>query len=557
MRQGNPRTFSRLRWGFFMLDRRDLPKTMTRGNFLFILSCLLVLVALPCSAQVAEPDPSFSGDGFDTLSTQSMIGYDNMTGFTEIGMQPDGKILSAGYIGLYEYAYITRHLPNGVVDTTFGDQGTVVLPFWSPGFTIDDLALCPDGSIVLGGTRDVGQNSGFGVVKLLENGELDASFAGGYGYSSVFFSGLPATCLDVAIRSDDRIMLTGAIQDGMSEGLAAVVFASDGYLDPSFNGDGRMTYFEPGQHLIARQAGLDSTDRIVIAGDRSSTGLWPFDLFVARINTDGTLDTGFGTGGTVVLMPPAYNGLSNGALLVHADNRIVITAFGSMIRLLGDGLPDTSFGVNGCATIPAHPMGADLPRGSAVQADGAYLLSGTLFDNSPDGWQHVIVRRVLPDGTLDASFGTAASFVWPGEYDGSSGDWGAFRDVLQPDGRILLCGFVRPPWDAQSVSMVMRLKLSDGAGVPSSVIATGPSCRILPCPLIDDGVLEYTLDEACTVSLRIIDATGRTARTAFAYERRPPGVHREPLDFTGLASGIYSVLLENDDRVSITRVVKR
>jgi len=520
------------------------------ARLLFLLLGLGSSVAGP--AQFATLDPSFSADGFDTLSTNAWIGYDNMTGFTEVALQADGRILSAGYIGLSEYAYVTRHLANGEPDTAFADQGTFLLPFWTAmSFAFEDLVVQPDGRILVAGSSSV--FNGLGIIRLTPGGALDTSFAG-LGYTIVYGTGGYLEGADLSVRSDGHIALVSHVYDANTDGIFAAVLTPSGTLDAAFDGDGRLTYFIPGEQLIVRQAGLDSLDRIVVAGDHPLFGMFPGEMFVTRIATDGSIDPGFGSGGFVYMSPSPYQGLANGALHVHADGRIVIAGVGLMVRLLDDGSADGTFGSSGTAYIPSHPMGVDLPRGLTCDASGRYIISGVLFDSTPDVWQHVIVRRVEADGTLDTSFGPSASFVWPPVYDGTSGDAVGFHDLVQPDGRIVLCGGARPPGSPNTNALVMRLYFSGETGIPEGL--GNMTCSVAPDPARSEAVVRYVLAGPAMLSMRIIDPAGRTVRAVFANERHAAGTFSRPLDLAGLVAGTYVLLLNSPSGSTATRIVK-
>ena len=101
---------------------------------------------------------------------------------------------------------------------------------------------------------------------------------------------------------------------------------------------------------------------------------------VVRYNTDGSRDLSFGTDGDG--MEILFTGVSED-LLVLPDNKMSLCGSGAGLnfqaaRLNSNGAPDTSFGVDGVATID---LGAtDTAYAIAVQADGKILLAG-------DSWQ--------------------------------------------------------------------------------------------------------------------------------------------------------------------------
>jgi uncharacterized delta-60 repeat protein len=99
-------------------------------------------------------------------------------GIYDTAIQPDGKIVAAGYAfgGLFVQPALSRFLPNGAVDTTFGNQGSIILPV--PESFIDtysnNVAIQPDGKIVFSIVSYEGNP--FTAGRLNPDGSFDNSF---------------------------------------------------------------------------------------------------------------------------------------------------------------------------------------------------------------------------------------------------------------------------------------------------------------------------------------------------------------------------------------------
>jgi len=94
-------------------------------------------------------------------------------------------------------------------------------------------------------------------------------------------------------------------------------------------------------------------------------------LIVARFNTNGTLDTSFGSGGSAVttifgdiIFPP-----QPGALVIQPDGKILLACLG-LLRYNANGRLDTTFGNGGAAETAERPVAL------ALQADGKILVAG-------------------------------------------------------------------------------------------------------------------------------------------------------------------------------------
>ncbi len=199
--------------------------------------------------------------------------------------------------------------------------------------------------------------------------------------------------------------------------VPSLLMAQAGSLDPTFGSGGIAT--TPGTTLSA--AALQSDGKIVVVGTSSNGPT------VLRYHTNGTLDSTFGTGGQVTLnnndSGPAFATAiqKDGKILVAAPDALKLAIF----RLNTNGSLDTSFGSKGVATISATSIFLTPAIGTiALLAEGKILvvaqstsLSGAVF------------ARLLSNGTLDSSFGTdgAAALVT-----------GAQMLALQPSGEILV-----------------------------------------------------------------------------------------------------------------------
>jgi uncharacterized delta-60 repeat protein len=146
---------------------------------------------------------------------------------------------------------------------------------------------------------------------------------------------------------------------------------------------------------------VDSTNKVIAAG-RSGNG-W----VVARYNTDGTLDTSFGSDGLAYIMPDSYAVAYDVA--VDSSDRIVVVGRTTwpgeftVVRLTSSGSFDSTFGGDGKAEITID-QGA-VSRAVEIQPDGKIVVSGYAFDRK--GVRYIVLARFNTDGSLDTdSFGT-------------------------------------------------------------------------------------------------------------------------------------------------------
>ena len=189
-----------------------------------------------------------------------------------------------------------------------------------------------------------------------------------------------------------------------------------GTLDPGFGVGGiALMSFGTGP-TKAIDMFVQSDGKYVVLGTYESFDTFPSTkyLTLTRANPDGSIDSGFGVGGTTEV---AFSGGITDTSLISAvgnmaqlpqDSGIVVSAQASysdwsVLRFTSTGHLDTGFGNQGLAAISNSPWSS---AGSApvvaAQADGKLLLGGTLYtDRNND----LAVYRLNADGSLDAAFG--------------------------------------------------------------------------------------------------------------------------------------------------------
>ena len=209
-----------------------------------------------------------------------------------VALQPDGKIVASGGTGAFALA---RYNANGTLDTTFSGDGRVTTSSTGPAYSVK---VQPDGKIVAAGGW-----STFDLARYNANGTLDTTFDGD-GRVATSFGGCCSEAYAAAIRSDGRIVVAGTFYPGVFGGAGQVValarYNTNGALDTTFDGDGRVTTaFAPGA-AYAYAVALQADGGIVVAGEAWSTTDGGFALARYLVDTtppETTIDSG--TNGTV------------------------------------------------------------------------------------------------------------------------------------------------------------------------------------------------------------------------------------------------------------------
>jgi uncharacterized delta-60 repeat protein len=225
-------------------------------------------------------------------------------------------------------------------------------------------------------------------------GSLDPTFgSGGVFSSSLSFS----TVTSVALQTDGKIVAAGALNN-----LPGVLRLNpNGTLDSTFGTGGVATTSFNNQAIgdVAVGVVVQLDGKIVIAAsDASADNELVFEL--ARFKPDGTLDTSFGNGGTVVSLPFNQALFSPTVMLLQPDGMILVAGTGVMARYNPTGQLDSTFGKGGFAVLSSQSVSAmALQSGKILIASGGtpFLLS------SPSTGA---ITRYNANGSLDTTFGS-------------------------------------------------------------------------------------------------------------------------------------------------------
>ena len=356
-------------------------------------------------------------------------------------VQPDGKILVAGntFNGADTDFSISRYNPDGTLDSSFGSGGivtTAIGPGLDEGIT---LAVQADGKIVLSGYTDNGADLDAAVVRYNTDGSLDTGFGSGgivttdLGNNEIFYG--------LAIQTDGKIVQVGRTEVGGISDLTVVRYNADGSLDTGFGSGGIATIDTGTNDENAAGVALQADGRIVVSGFRDNGT--DNDFLVARLNTDGTLDATFGTGG--IATADVAGGDDDGIrTAIQSDGKIVVVGYASngtdsditLVRFNTDGTLDAGFGTGG---VVATDFGAgdDLAYSLALQGDGKIVVTG-FAANGVDN--DVVLMRFNSDGSLDTSFATGGIYAT----QAGLADAQSTTLAIQPDGRIVAAGHYDP-----------------------------------------------------------------------------------------------------------------
>lgn len=397
---------------------------------------LVLSAGIGCAEGSLHIDPTFGQNTNDNMPAGVVsisLGYGNDYA-TDVAIGPDGKILVVGHIsnGQSNDIVVLGYTADGVFDQDFGGRRNDAMPEGVIRFSLGEandfgvaIAVGADRKIVVAGNHDEGPGSRAFVLRKRPDGMPDPSF--------------------------------GDADDSIKSGMVEVSVAPGSYT--------------------ARDLAMQPDGKILLVGDSETAG-GPSKIAVTRLTSDGSPDLTFGSPLNASRHGFVLTSLGEGdhraeALVVQDDGKIVvigqhIAKDGSsdvlVARYDAAGQPDTSFGgkdgtANDGAVSISLSDGNDVPRDVALQADGRIIL---LADSlAPDASTAVTVLRLTADGDLDRTFGAA-------EDDRSDGLIVPFPGLkkaagstvtVQPDGKLIIIGTHR---DGNGREIVLSSYEADG-----------------------------------------------------------------------------------------------
>jgi uncharacterized delta-60 repeat protein len=211
-------------------------------------------------------------------------------------------------------------------------------------------------------------------------------------------------------------------------------------------------YNPDGAGYSGNSAALQADGKIVMVGPRASTSI---SFRVIRFNADGTIDTTFGSNGMVIASFGNVQYETAREIAVQADGKIIIGGDArflnpvsldmAVLRLNSDGSVDTSFGSSGVKMINFTNF-SGIPYGSFLGAmkiagDGKIVVVGSSQGLNVD--QHASLARLNPDGSLDTTFSGDGRVLAGGFY------W--YDVTILPDNSIITAGYISQPWIANTM----------------------------------------------------------------------------------------------------------
>jgi uncharacterized delta-60 repeat protein len=332
---------------------------------------------------------------------------------------------------------LARYNSNGSLDTSFLLGGMVLDSFpVSRGDEVNAIAIQPNGKIVaVGSSHDFTEGHEFAVARYNPSGFLDGSFCAGFGKCWI---GLPNSVANaIAIQPDGKIVVAGT-----SSGQFKLwrLNSSNGFPDNTFAGG--VLNFPTSTNEVANAIAIQSDGKIVVAGSAYVGGGHQFAL--ARCKSNGSLDTTFGKGGLVLTnFPTSTNEVAYGIALA-ASGRIVVAGYATvgggaqfaLARYNSNGSLDTTFGSKGLVLTNFSSSLSEVARAIRIDASGRIVVAG--YANVSCCVLQFALARYNSNGSLDTTFDSDGKVLTPFS---TGADAAVSALALSSGGKIVAAGY--------------------------------------------------------------------------------------------------------------------
>ncbi len=359
-----------------------------------------------------------------TYNTSGYRQFDLAT-FTDgraYAMQTDNKVIAAGPIGLGSGSYdwhIVRLNTDGTVDQTFGTNGYVQINFGATYDEPEDVVIQSDGKIVVVGSSTLGNGVNFCVARLNADGTLDNSF-NTTGKYSLNVNGA-CYAYKAKIQSDGKILVGGS--STMSNERVSTLFRlnTDGTIDNSFGTGGIVHMDAVASDNRSEIYDIEMNATHIFALGYSNLNFTGTKTVVYKVEMNGNLVLSFDTDGMLVSNQSAYR-----KIIVQPSGEFVTMGNGLVVKYLSTGALDNTFADGGYLGI-SYVNIFDAIKG----ADNKYYYTGTNGGMN----DKMIVGRLMPDFKKDSTFcdSSKTSFSFGNTHT-------SYNIMQQTDGKLVIGG---------------------------------------------------------------------------------------------------------------------
>lgn len=342
---------------------------------------------------------------------------------------PNNKILVAGHAqkGGTSNLVLARYRPDGSLDSDFSTNGFAVHSYQGE---VQDMLVLSDEKILICTDADRMR-----ILRCLPNGQVDTAF-GQNGWTTTPHIGAKGYSLAIqparlgVFPNDPKILVAGGLSgSGGEKGFIVARFTMEGQLDTSFGGGVVITQmgsvYHAAQAVVVEPSPRGLPARIIVAGysQSSISGHTRYDFTVVKYLNNGTLDSSFGNGG-VVVTPIGVEGKhpSQAIAAIRQGDHFLVGGVVSHYEVSGDmavakydsvsGALDSSFGKGGIQVVDVGEKAWVEAVGIAVASNGGVVAASNLeFETSSTPRCISGINSFLSDGTPDPEFGQEGRVV--------------------------------------------------------------------------------------------------------------------------------------------------
>ncbi len=503
-------------------------------NRIFLCALLLASFGTTLFAQPIWVDSSFANNGTRTFGTAG-----SAQDFNCMLLLDNDQILAAGYssAGGANRFMVVGLTPNGAINPAFGVGGELLVNVAAKSENIRAMALQPNGMILAAGfATAVSDTEDIAIIRFDALGNLDPTFGNG-GTVVTDVDDRADLAFDIAVQSTGHIMVAGWDRRSTTYRQLLLRYQSDGQLDTTFGNGGNLILSLGGGNNDAPSLALSPGDLPVITSRRSVSGDSRVQL--ARFLLNGQPDSTFGLNGIASLGAAGLDFYAK-RIVTLPDGRMAVAGqvLGGanqedyfLMQVQPDGNLDTTFGNQGFVVYNHEAASRDLMSGNLVRLpDGSMMLNGsTLLGSTTNN----LIVKFLPSGQVDSTFGSNGAITYQRA--------GLFQTIdqigVQSTGNVVGAGNVAG--DGLK-GWVVRFRTGNSVGIEGDV--EQGSVTLFPNPMNDRGTVRYQLKRPSAVRARVLDATGRTVLDL------SPGMQaqgEQELSWTqDLPAGLYVLVLE-------------
>ena len=482
-------------------------------------------------------DLTFGGTGYFTTAISA---YNN--GGRSVAIQPDGKIVAAGYAnnGSNDDFAVVRYNTNGTLDQSFGTNGMVTSDIGNTGDYALAVLVLGNGKILIGGYSAFGLNEDFAMARYNSNGTLDATF-GVNGFVTDAIGNAKDEIWALGVQNDGKIMAGGVTYSGNNPSYALARYSDQGVLDLSYAVSGFAVLSMGGTTNMSCTILVQPDNKTIISGYTGGFGSLMFGL--ARYDATGVLDNTFGTGGKTKVAASAltYNYAFTSAL--NPDGSFVVAGTANsggsassfvMAKFTKTGALDNTFGTGG-KVMTSFGNGYAAAQAIAIQPDGKIILAGYVTTTNAEDFA---VVRYNANGSIDGTFGTSGKVVTA---FGSKSDYG-FSVAVQSDGKIVVAGISN---DGTNNNLAM-VRYNGNIGTGFHEYAHSEDMQIYPNPVAD----RMFFVSKTKMSLEVINTNGQSMMIQQMAEGQ------NAIDVSGLPAGMYFIKAQSEQELITKRFIK-